>query len=178
MTWISCNNCADDLIGGPIACQMCVLSGMGEGETQREMKFTVRIIPKGQRRTRAGIVKGHARVFKDAEQVREEQCLESLLALHKPPVPLDGPLLLGVRAYLPIPASKPKKWKAAAEAGRIRPTVKPDMDNLLKHLKDCLTDMRFWKDDKLVVGYLPGTGKYYGEEPRWEIEIRSLEEGI
>ena len=44
------------------------------------MKFTVNIIPKGQRRTQAGIVNGHARVFKDAEQDHAEQCLESLLA--------------------------------------------------------------------------------------------------
>lgn len=142
------------------------------------MKFTVNIIPKGQRRTRAGIVNGHARVFKDAKQAHEEQCLESLLASYKPSVPLDGPLLLGARAYLPIPSSWSQKRRAEAEAGHIRPVVKPDMDNLLKHLKDCLTTMRFWADDKLVVGYLPGTGKYYGVEPRWEIEIQRLEDSV
>ena len=83
-----------------------------------------------------------------------------------------GPVFLGVRAYLPIPSSKPKKWKASALAGEIRPTIKPDLDNLLKHLKDCLTTMRFWEDDRQVVEYLPGTGKYYSDSPRWEIEIR------
>jgi Holliday junction resolvase RusA-like endonuclease len=50
--------------------------------------------------------------------------------------------------------------------------TKPDLDNLLKQIKDCLTQMQFWTDDKLVVGYLPGVGKYYSDRPRWEIEIR------
>ncbi len=63
------------------------------------------------------------------------------------------------------------------EKGRrlLRPVTKPDMDNLLKHVKDCLSMQRFWIDDRIVVGYLAGTGKYYSERPRWEIEIARLE---
>jgi Holliday junction resolvase RusA-like endonuclease len=84
---------------------------------------------------------------------------------------MDGPLVLGVKAFLPVPKSKPKKFRAAALAGSIRPTVKPDLDNLLKNIKDCMTSMNFWNDDRQVVQYLPGTGKYYGLSPRWEIEL-------
>ena len=135
------------------------------------MKFTVNAVPKGQRRTRACVLAGHARVFKDKKQAAEERTFEALLARFQPSEPFSGPLLLGVKAYLPIPQSKPVKWRQAALNGQIRPAVKPDMDNMLKHVKDCLSAMRFWDDDKLVVGYLPGTGKYYGEPPRWEIEI-------
>lgn len=140
------------------------------------MKFTIHLIPKGQRRTRAGIVGDHAWVFKDAKQAAEERTLEALLAPFKPSEPFSGPILLGVKAFMPIPEKKPAKWKQAALNGMIRPTVKPDMDNVLKHVKDCLSRMRFWKDDKFVVEYLPGTGKYYGEPPRWEIEIRKWRE--
>jgi Holliday junction resolvase RusA-like endonuclease len=93
----------------------------------------------------------------------------------RPRVALDGPLLLGVRAYMPIPKSKSGKFKAAAMAGDIRPTGRPDLDNLLKQIKDCFTRMQIWVDDKLVVGYLPGTGKYYddGQGARWEITIQT-----
>ena len=73
---------------------------------------------------------------------------------------------------MPIPKSKPKKWQSDAREGKYRPTTKPDMDNLLKHLKDCLTQMRYWEDDKQVVEYLAGTGKYYSDQPRWEIVIK------
>lgn len=135
------------------------------------MKFTVAIVPKAQMRARHAVLNGFSRTYKDPKQDQQEQALMALLQPHVPPVALTGQLLLGVKAYLPIPTSKPKKWKEGARAGSIRPTVKPDLDNLLKHVKDCLTMLRFWQDDRLVVGYLPHTGKYYSDRPRWEIEI-------
>lgn len=134
----------------------------------------VPIIPVGQMRARHGVRHGHAHTFKAPQQRRAEETLTAYLAQHQPEAPLDGPVVLGVRAYLPIPKSKPRKWREEAQAGRIRPTVKPDLDNLLKHVKDCLTQCRYWTDDRMVVGYLPGTGKYYGTLPRWEITIVPL----
>ena len=82
--------------------------------------------------------------------------------------------MLGIWAYLPIP-KKSKKWMAAAMSGEIRPIVTPDLDNLLKHIKDCCKGI-FWSDDKQVVGYLPETGKYYGSPPRWVFELVTLDE--
>lgn len=139
------------------------------------MKIIIPIAPVGQMRPRAAVVGGHARVHKAKQQQSREYAMMSLLAPHKPSTPMQGPILLGVKAYLPIPVSKPKAWKAAALAGQVRPTSKPDLDNLLKHVKDCLTEMGFWGDDAQVVGYLPGTGKHYSAEPRWEIEIVGAE---
>jgi Holliday junction resolvase RusA-like endonuclease len=144
------------------------------------MKFTIILEPKGQKRARgrAFLVNGRAmagKPRKDDEQLLEEEKLLTLLYAHRPPEPLPGPLMLGVKAYLPIPKSKSKKWQAAALSGDIRPTTKPDLDNCLKHLKDVCKEV-FWQDDKQVVEYLPGTGKYYGEPARWEIEILTLDE--
>lgn len=138
------------------------------------MKIIVKIVPKAQMRSRHAVVNGFSRTYKDPKQAREEEALMALLAPYQPEKALQGPLLLGVRAFLPIPASKPRKWKEGAKAGEIRPTVTPDLDNLLKHVKDCLSKLQFWVDDRQVVGYLPQTGKYYGEVPRWEIEIVPL----
>lgn len=135
------------------------------------MKLIIPIIPKGQMRARHAVINGFSRTYKDPKQAKEEEALMALLGRYQPAEPLEGPLLLGVKAYLPIPASKPKSWKASALSGGIRPTVKPDLDNLLKHVKDCLSMLRFWGDDRQVVGYLPHTGKWYSESPRWEIEI-------
>ena len=135
------------------------------------MKIIIPIVPTAQMRARHGVVNGFSRTYKDKMQAQRESVLMALLAKFQPAEPMQGELLLGVKAYLPIPASRPKKWREAAASGDVRPTTKPDLDNLLKHVKDCLSMMRFWGDDKQVVGYLPGTGKYYSESPRWEVEI-------
>jgi Holliday junction resolvase RusA-like endonuclease len=144
------------------------------------MKFTIVLEPQGQKRARgtAFIKKGKAvagKPRKDTGQVVEENKLLALMYSYRPSEPLHGPVLLGVRAFLPIPPSKSKKWQAAALAGEIRPIVKPDLDNCIKHLKDVCKGV-FWDDDKQVIEYLPGVGKYYGAPARWEIEIVTLEE--
>lgn len=135
------------------------------------MKIIVPIIPKGQMRARHTSAGGFTRTYKAPKQAAEEEALMALLAKFQPQMPLDGPLLLGVKAYLPIPASWPQKRKEAAKTGILRPTSKPDLDNLLKHVKDCLSMLGFWGDDRQVVGYLPHTGKWYSDRPRWELEI-------
>ena len=147
------------------------------------MKFMIPIVPKAQMRTGAGTVtladgKVRGTVFKKKKQREAEGVLVALLEKYQPSVPMQGALLLGVRAYLPMPAGKPKWYSGKpkefhqdARSGAVRPITKPDLDNLLKCVKDCLTTLQFWGDDKQVVGYLPDTGKYYSDRPRWEIEI-------
>lgn len=151
------------------------------------LDFTIMLTPKAQKRARnrGFIIKGGGRngqdiarsqTYKDDTQDIEEQKFIALLYEHRPMVPMDGAILIGIRAYLPIP-KKSKKWQAAALAGMIRPTVKPDFDNLTKHFKDCCKGV-FWLDDKQVVGWVDGfcSGKYYGDVPRWEICIMTLDE--
>ena len=140
------------------------------------MKITLPIIPTPQARprfcNRPGT--GFAKAYKGGAQQQAEWSIEGLLFQHRPASPLEGPLALGVKAYLPIPRSWSKKKKAEAQSGILCHTSKPDLDNLIKQIKDCLTRMNFWRDDRQVMQYLPGTGKYYddGHGPRWEIEIR------
>jgi Holliday junction resolvase RusA-like endonuclease len=140
----------------------------------KTLAFTLHISPTGQKRARSRAVTNGDRVFsmtyKDGKQRREEDKLVSLLLEHRPSALITGQIFLGVKAYVQIPASKPKRFKADALAGAIRPTTKPDLDNLIKQIKDVCTGI-FWVDDRQVVGYLPGTGKYYGDRPRWEITI-------
>jgi Holliday junction resolvase RusA-like endonuclease len=139
---------------------------------QNAIKIVIPIEPKAQMRARHAVRGKHAMAYKCKEQREAEDVLKVFLMRNQPQLPFSGPLSFGVRAYLPIPKSKAKKWQSDARAGRCRPTTKPDMDNLLKHLKDCLTQMRYWEDDKQVVEYMAGTGKYYSDQPRWEVEIR------
>lgn len=138
------------------------------------MEFSIPVPPVGQMRARHSVRNGFSVTHKAKEQASREMTLKAFLIRERPEKPLEGPLRLGVCAYMPIPASKPKKWREQARAHVIRPTTKPDLDNMLKHLKDCLTQMGFWKDDKQVVEYAAGTGKYYSESPRWHVWIEEI----
>jgi Holliday junction resolvase RusA-like endonuclease len=151
------------------------------------VKFTIAIPPKPQKRARSGafLIRGggkkgqdiaRSQTYTDKEQRTEQNRLMALMYEFRPSEPIQGPVLLGVRAYMSIPQSKAKKWQVAARAGLIRPTGRPDTDNLIKQIKDCMNRV-FWGDDCQVVEYLPGTGKYYddGKGPRWEIELLPLE---
>lgn len=131
--------------------------------------FTLHCKPVGQMRARSRVIGRHAATYKDPAQEAQEQTLASLLAPHAPREPVDGPVTLFVDAYLPLPKSKPKKWQAAARAGEIIPTVKPDADNLAKHLKDVMGQLHFWLDDKQVADLR--VRKFYADVPRWEVTM-------
>ena len=138
--------------------------------------ITIPVEPTGQMRPRAFVRGKHAAMYKDKKQQTRENALMAYVSQGMPAETLSGPLLLRVSAFMAVPKSKPKKWLTGALRGEIRPTTKPDLDNLVKQVKDVLTQMRVWEDDKLVVGYLPGTGKFYSDCPRWEIEVRAWPE--
>jgi len=150
------------------------------------MKLTIPITPKAQMRARSRAVRAKdgrmiAMTYKDKKQADNEETLKgyliALLFQNKLKPVREGPVLLGVKAYVPIPRSMPKYKRALALEGKLRPTTKPDLDNLIKHLKDCANEI-LWSDDKQVVGYLDGTGKYYddGQGSRWEVEIVAVQE--
>jgi len=80
---------------------------------------------------------------------------------------LDEPLLVRITAQHSIPRSWSLKKQAQALAGIVKPTGKPDCDNLAK-VKDALKGV-VWRDDALVVGLL--VWKVYSERPLLRIEI-------
>jgi len=96
--------------------------------------------------------------------------LREAMAGHHPGYVIDGPIWIGLGVLLPIPASWSKRKKTEAVAGRIFPTSKPDLDNVLKHVLDVMNGWWF-KDDRQIVGLLPGTGKSYSLHPGYQIEI-------
>lgn len=105
-------------------------------------------------------------VFYDPAPVKEaRKQLIGHLILHRPDVPLEGPLALTVMWLFPKGRShKNGEWR----------TTKPDTDNLQKLLKDCMTKCQFWKDDAQVVREV--VEKRWSDEPCGiYIEIQELE---
>ncbi len=84
--------------------------------------------------------------------------------------PLEGPLSVAVIASFPVPASWSKKKRDEAIAGAIRPTVKPDADNLLKVLDAC--NEIVWRDDKQIVH--ASISKRYGERAWYRLTVSEL----
>jgi Holliday junction resolvase RusA-like endonuclease len=64
--------------------------------------------------------------------------------------PLQGAVFLGCSFYMPRPKSHFKKTGALKESSPDWHTNKPDSDNLLKAVKDALTNCQIWRDDAQV----------------------------
>lgn len=67
-----------------------------------------------------------------------------------PKAPITGPITLMCEFYFPIPQSWSKKKQKAAASGELYHTKKPDLDNLVKFVKDCLNGVA-WLDDAQVM---------------------------
>jgi len=89
------------------------------------------------------MVKGKPSFYEPTEVAQARQKLMSHLAEHKPGTQLTGPLRLTTKWCFhcdTLPEDMDWRWKA----------TKPDTDNMVKLLKDCMTATRFWKDDAQV----------------------------
>ena len=82
---------------------------------------------------------------------------------------LEGELVMTVRAYFTIPKSASKKKAADMAGGRIRPTKRPDWDNVGKIISDALNGLAYHDDSQIVSATVE---KWYSTEPRVEVELR------
>lgn len=85
--------------------------------------------------------------------------------------PFPGPVALTLRAIMPVPASWSKKKQAAALAGEILPTRKPDLSNVLKLVEDGLNGIVIVDDVQIVD---QSVQKRYGPQPLCVVTIEPL----
>lgn len=137
------------------------------------ISFTVYGEPVAQGRPRASTFGGFVRMYDPKKSSDFKDYVRLVASQYAPGKLLEGPLVLQLRIYKPIPKSFSKKKTVQAEAGQLRPTNKPDVDNYVKGIKDALKGV-IWKDDSQVVDLV--AGKYYGERPRVEITISEVME--
>lgn len=84
--------------------------------------------------------------------------------------PID-PLRMKISAYFTIPKSASKRSKVAMLAGEIRPTKKPDGDNIIKIVSDALNRLAYHDDSQIVE---VACKKLYAATPRVEIQIEKV----
>lgn len=92
--------------------------------------------------------------------------------------PLTCPVRLTCMIYRAVPKSWSRRKRADAIAGKIRPTTKPDVSNIIKGIEDALNGV-WYADDSQIVEY-GFVGKWYAEEPcvyvRLDVEVEDGEE--
>lgn len=140
-------------------------------DKEKKISFSVPGKPRGQGRPRFG----NGRAYKKGEDVAYEAeiakaakdaAAEAGIAL--PVTDDERGVSLRVDAYFPVPSSKPKWWKAAALGDRIRPEVKPDLDNVIKAVMDALNGVA-WGDDSHVTCLW--AAKAYSSQPRLSVAL-------
>ena len=82
--------------------------------------------------------------------------------------PAGDPLVLVVNAFLAIPKSVSKKTHAQMVSGTLRPTKRPDFDNIGKIVADALQKLAYPDDSQIVTGVVH---KFYSAEPRVEVIV-------
>jgi len=127
-------------------------------------------VPVAQPRPRATVIAGRAHVYNPAGKSRTYRERVALCAIGH--TQIEGPIELTVRFYWPRP--KHLMWKTRPMP-RLAKATKPDLDNVLKALKDSLTGI-MWSDDAQVVKV--HAEKWYcagNEVERTEIDVRAME---
>ncbi len=83
-------------------------------------------------------------------------------------MPTYDAVRLRIVAYFPVPQSYSKKKRGECIAGVIKPTMKPDIDNVIKAALDAMNGVVF-DDDKQVIELL--VAKRYTERGEGYIEV-------
>jgi Holliday junction resolvase RusA-like endonuclease len=125
------------------------------------IEFTVPGEPVAKGRARSFVRNGHVAHYTPEKTARYENLVrlaaqQAMAGL----APIEGPVHLVVHACLSIPVSWSLKKQRAAAVGEIFPTKKPDLDNIVKAIKDGMNGVT-WRDDAQVVQVV--ASKAYGQ---------------
>ena len=127
------------------------------------VSFTVPGEPQGKGRPRVGKIGGHARMFTPAKTVAYEGLIaHAAQQAMAGAVPMDCACQVQMIITVSVPASWSKKKQAAAIAGQVMPTKKPDTDNVVKAVFDGMNGV-VWRDDVQAVDLF--VRKRYGATP-------------
>ena len=85
--------------------------------------------------------------------------------------PLENELAVSIKAYFEIPKSASKKKREQMLKGNIRPTIKPDLDNIAKSVLDALNGLAYLDDKQIVFLEVE---KFYDENPRVELMVEEI----
>lgn len=156
-----------------------------EEEEMRRIRFTVPGVPFGKQRPKVtvrkykdsqGKEKAFSRAYTPEKTVNYENLVKMAYQNEAKGRRFKDNDMLDVRiiAYYEIPQSTSEKNKKKMLKHIIRPTKKPDWDNIGKVICDSLNKIAY-HDDKQVVD--SQVRKFYSENPRVDVVIRRIDPG-
>jgi Holliday junction resolvase RusA-like endonuclease len=142
----------------------------------RVITFTIPGDPVAKGRARSFVRNGHVAHYTPEKTARYENLVKLAAAQAMDLASsemIEGAVSLTVRAFFSIPQSWSLKKQRAAALGGVWKTQRPDLDNVVKAVKDG-SNKAVWRDDSQVVDL--HASKRYGD-PRVEVEVRVLSYG-
>lgn len=107
--------------------------------------------------------------YSPKKTVNYETYIKELFAVAYPDFePVESALEMELTAGLLIPPSQSNRKKRLMEEREIRPTKRPDGDNVLKVVMDALEGLAYKNDSQIVTALIE---KYYTKKPGLEIRI-------
>lgn len=88
---------------------------------------------------------------------------------------LQGPLQVVVRIFMSIPKSARKRDLPGMLDGTIRPTKRPDVDNIVKSITDAMESVIYANDSAIVQLWAE---KFYSDTPRVEVRVSEASVGV
>ncbi len=140
------------------------------------VKFEVLGTPVGKSRPKFSTVNGHAVAYTPAKTANYETLVRLSYQQKYAGCIFEKnvPLMADITALFPIPKSASKKLQEKMLSGAVRPTKKPDCDNIIKAVLDALNGVAYYDDSQVVKICIR---KRYDTNPRTIIEIIELKEG-
>lgn len=138
-----------------------------------EIKFVVVGEPFGKKRPRARVIGGHASIHNDPANERYElkviNAFQQAYPDNEYPIYEKGAFVKAkIVAKYAIPKAFSKKQRLLATLDFIRPTKKPDLDNVAKTILDALNGFVYHDDAQVVSLEIE---KIYGENASVSIEL-------
>ena len=138
------------------------------------VRFTVPGEPKGKGRPKFSKVGDYVKTRTPEDTVIYENLIKVMFQKACGNVRFADDEMLGmdINAYYSIPKSASKKKIEMMRKG-LRPTKKPDMDNVLKVYADSLNKVLYRDDTQIVDAHVR---KFYSDTPRVEVNVYKIAE--
>jgi hypothetical protein len=142
-----------------------------------EIRFTIPGKPFGKQRPRVVNRGKFSTAYTPKNTVQYENLVKLYYeqAAHGEMFPEDAMLDVRIFAFYEIPKSTSKKRRADMLANKIRPTKKPDFDNIGKIICDSLNLVAYHDDSSVVDAQVR---KFYSEQPRVVVSIKTIKEDV
>ena len=142
-----------------------------DDEVMRKIKFSVPGQPFGKQRPKFSRTGVYVKTYTPDKTVSYENLVKLMYQQAAKGKMFSEEEALDVRiiAYYEIPKSISKKKRKAMLEHRLRPTKKPDWDNIGKIVCDSLNKVAYHDDSAVVDAQVR---KFYSENPRVDVTIR------